>query len=252
MNKEKMQGFLCGLAATVVMLGIGGTVWAAGKTITVDDGVSVTVNGVPFTPKDANGKEVPLFSYNGTIYAPVRAFGNAAGFSVDYDAATRTAVLETSDFITSSDPNAGSYISAEKARELALADAGVKSAEATFLKTRLDKEDGKMIYEVEFCAGNTEYDYELDAVSGKILEKDYDCDDYDWANRENQQSDRISADAAKAIALERLPGGSVYKCELDQDNGRWKYEIELRVNGREYECEIDAATGEILKWEMDD
>lgn len=41
------------------------------------------------------------------------------------------------------------------------------------------------------------------------------------------------------------------KCELDRDDGRWVYELELRNGRTEYECDINAVTGVILDWESD-
>ena len=41
---------------------------------------------------------------------------------------------------------------------------------------------------------------------------------------------------------------------MDADDGYYKYEIEFRYNGVEYEYEIHAVSGEILFWdkEIDD
>jgi len=62
----------------------------------------------------------------------------------------------------------------------------------------------------------------------------------------------ITADKAKEIALDRAPSGTtVIKCELDRDDGRWVYELELRNGRTEYECDINAVTGVILDWEAD-
>ena len=43
----------------------------------------------------------------------------------------------------------------------------------------------------------------------------------------------------------------VVKCELDRDDGRYVYEVELREGRTEYECDVNAVTGVILKWEVD-
>ncbi len=156
--KERTKGFVTGLLTAALVLGLGGAALAAGRTIPVEDGIAVTVNGVPFSPKDPDGNTVPLFAYNGTTYAPVRAFAGAAGLLVDYDAVTRTARIETPDYAALSDPNAGSYLGADRAREIALQHAGVNAGNARFLKANLDWEDGRAVYEVEFCFDRTEYD----------------------------------------------------------------------------------------------
>jgi len=41
------------------------------------------------------------------------------------------------------------------------------------------------------------------------------------------------------------------KCRLDYEHGRLVYEIDLHVGRMEYEYDIDANTGEILKYEVD-
>ena len=60
---------------------------------------------------------------------------------------------------------------------------------------------------------------------------------------------------SKQIVLKhaKVSSGSVreYKCELDRDDGRWKYEIEFKSGRREYEYDVDALTGKILKWESE-
>lgn len=72
-------------------------------------------------------------------------------------------------------------ISEEKAREIALADAGVKAKDAVLKFTELDYDDGFMVYEVEFFANDKEYSYDIDAASGNILSKEVemmDAEDY--------------------------------------------------------------------------
>ena len=63
------------------------------------------------------------------------------------------------------------------------------------------------------------------------------------------QSSIISEDEAREIALERVGGGTVTEVEFDECEGRLIYEIEVKHNGVEYEVEIDAITGEVIKFE---
>nr|WP_314982376.1 PepSY domain-containing protein [uncultured Stomatobaculum sp.] len=45
-----------------------------------------------------------------------------------------------------------------------------------YSKAKLDDDDGRGVYEIEFYVGNTEYDYKIDAYSGGIIEYDIDRD----------------------------------------------------------------------------
>lgn len=69
-----------------------------------------------------------------------------------------------------------SYIGAEKAKSIALSHAGISEAEAKFLEIELDRDDYIKKYEISFHCGDWEYDYEINAETGKIIsaEKEYD------------------------------------------------------------------------------
>ncbi|MBQ9960656.1 MAG: PepSY domain-containing protein [Firmicutes bacterium] len=69
------------------------------------------------------------------------------------------------------------YIGTDKAKSIALQKAGVASSDATFTKAKLDKDDGVYVYEIEFISGAYEYEVEINATSGKVL--DYDIDSID-------------------------------------------------------------------------
>lgn len=66
------------------------------------------------------------------------------------------------------------YITAKKAKNIAYKDAGVKASAVYSLVCKRDNDDGRVIYDIDFNAGNYEYDYEINAKSGKIIEKDKD------------------------------------------------------------------------------
>ena len=57
---------------------------------------------------------------------------------------------------------------------------------------------------------------------------------------------------AKEIALGKTGGGTIVDFELDWDDGRPEYEIEIKKDGYEYELEIDGYTGKILEFEQDE
>ena len=57
--------------------------------------IKITLDGKEITPVDANGNPVDPFTISGTTYLPVRAVSNALGLKVDWDAATKTVILES-------------------------------------------------------------------------------------------------------------------------------------------------------------
>lgn len=250
MKKGFGRGFFAGLLTAVLIMGLSVTALAAaGRTISVDDGIQVVLNGTAFVPTDAKGNAVELFVYNGTTYAPIRAICEAAGMTVSYDAATRTARI-TSPTSSSSGNTSSDRITAERAKEIALEHAGLSAADVVFISAKLGWDDGRAEFDVEFYAGNTEYDYDIDAVTGEIISFDHDVENYTIPD---QSADGYITEAqAKRIALAQAPtGAQVVKCKLDWDDGRRIYELELRSGTTEYECDIDAVTGDIISWEMD-
>ena len=87
------------------------------------------------------------------------------------------------------------YIGVDKAKSIALNHAGVKASAATFTKAKLDKDDGHYDYEIEFYAGGVEYEYEIDATTGKI--RDYDSErmeDDDWYDDHDEDDDHDDHD----------------------------------------------------------
>lgn len=140
----------------------------------------------------------------------------------------------------------------EAAKNAAFTHAGVSAADASVTKCKLDWEDGRQVYEIEFLAGGVEYDYEIDAVSGAVLKAGQ---EWGAAVTGRQGSDLISDSAAKTAALAHAgvaeAAAGPIRCELDEDDGRWVYEIEFQTGGVEYEYEIDAVSGAVLKSEQD-
>lgn len=66
------------------------------------------------------------------------------------------------------------YISLAKAKEIALAQANVKASDAVFEDKEFDHDDGKAVFELEFKANGYEYEYDIDAVSGKVIRAEHD------------------------------------------------------------------------------
>ncbi len=163
-------------------------------------------------------------------------------------------------------------IGVAKAKEIALAKAGLSAKDVSFTKAMADVDDGRQVYDIEFYVkGKFEYEYEIDALTGKIIEESKEpWDASDYIGSEKATSDgkgsnivastptksqasgaTITVDEAKAIALKKagLTADKVKytKAKLERDDGKPVYDIEFYVAGQsEYEYEIDAYTGNII------
>ena len=142
-------------------------------------------------------------------------------------------------------------IGVEKAKEAALSHAGVAESDTVFLIAEADYDDGRKEYEVEFYAGGTEYDYTIDAASGRVLKFDtelewYSADDdagYGWQNVIGKQKAQEIALADAGVAAEDALHLIV---KPDWDDGVRIYEVEFCTASQEYDYEIHAETGDIL------
>ena len=82
-------------------------------------------------------------------------------------------------------------IGIEKARQLVLAQLGLTEAE--FSDSEYELDDG--VYELEFTANGIEYEYELDAFTGKVLKADFENnDDWDDDDRDDDSNDLYDDD----------------------------------------------------------
>lgn len=140
-------------------------------------------------------------------------------------------------------------ISMDEARTLVLK----KVPGATITKIELDYDDGRKIYEGEAYKDGYEYEFEINASTGKFIkwEQDWDDDHHD-DDHHGSTSGLISAEKAEQTVLNKLPGATIRSMELDEDDGYYCYEGEAYQNGVEYEFVIDAYSGKILEWERDD
>lgn len=225
------------------------------KNITARQNTAMTVkvDGTALTMKDDDGDSLYPLTYDGNTYLPAEQLASAVGYNATSD---DNSVSLTRKNTVSTFPAASGDIGSEKAKSIALNHAGVTSSTAKFVKVERDRDDGRLLYEVEFYAGNKEYDYEILASDGTILSYDADIEGYRIpSSTSSSSSGYISVERAKEIALQHAglssSGVNFDKAEFDHDDGRAEYEIEFHHNFREYEYTIDAASGTILEAERD-
>lgn len=181
-------------------------------------------------------------------YTPSSTNTNPAT-STNNNTAASSGSTNNSTATSSGSTSTGTAVDEAKAKSIALSDAGVKEADTAYLKVKLDYDDGVKVYDVEFYAGGTEYDYEINAATGEIRSMDHDAEGY----APTQTGSAKSEADIQAIALAKVPGATASDLwmHLDHDDGRQVYEGSIYYNSMEYEFTIDAYSGAILEWDSE-
>ena len=98
-------------------------------------------------------------------------------------------------------PLAPEFIGLEKAKQIALEDAGLDEAtqKIVFTREELSRNQGKPCYILEFYTDKCAYSYKVDAVSGDILEKNI-----EWRSR--QESEPVSETVQSSDSNQRRIG----------------------------------------------
>ncbi|MBE1555258.1 PepSY domain-containing protein [Sporosarcina limicola] len=143
-------------------------------------------------------------------------------------------------------PASKDLLTIEEAKAIA-----VKSVDGKVTKIELEQKKTGTVYEVEIQSKGVEYDLDIDAKTGKVLATEKDDDDDDKDEQEIiPEGNYITEDAATAIAMKQAKG-TVSKIKLDNEDGRVIYEIEITDDTHEYDFDIDARSGEVLKFEKE-
>ena len=170
------------------------------------------------------------------------------------------------------------YIGIDAAKAVALEAAGVAEDDAVFSTAGLDKRNGMDYYAVDFTAGGQSYEYDIDAVTGVVIDSSSGGgtaetpaagDDDGTASAPaaaspspsagqttGGQAAAVTEEQARETALSHagLTADQVtfVRSKLDRDDGRLVYDVEFYTSDyKEYDYEIDAATGEILSYDYD-
>ncbi len=176
-----------------------------------------------------------------------------------------------------------SYIGQDAALSIAYNHAGISKGSAASVSCEMDFDDGVMLYEIDFQVDANEYEYEIDAITGTVVHFERDIDD-DYitepnnkpaptkqnntavkpiTNQPNQptvpnpSASNSYIGEAKATSIACAAAGvdraSVFdfSCELDLDDGKAVYEVEFETKTTEYQYDIDAVTGTIIKSEKE-
>lgn len=162
------------------------------------------------------------------------------------------------------------FIGTKEVKDIVVSNMNVSSNDVHF--ENIDLELDKNYYDVELYYQNKEYEYKIDAKSGKVIYNDFNVTNSNGnglgnsngngndnnnnnSNPNNAFNAKISLQEARNIALSHanLDINSVVlkKCSSEIENNKLVYEIEFSYNNYEYDYKIDANTGEIINIDKD-
>ena len=185
--------------------------------------------------------------------------------ALKFDALAKLSVEELKDLAEAGAP--AMPIGRDKAMDIAAAAFG-KASTARMAYSEVDSEldESPAHYEVELHTAWGEFEYLVDAYTGKVIRGQKDLlTTASTPNATTKPSDQkpdpygtvqdIGYAKAKSIALNHA-GVSESKAydmeiELDDEDGTLVYEVEFKFGGMEYSYEINAATGAIIKHEAE-
>ena len=186
---------------------------------------------------------------------PTKTFESLTGLSVnDLYLIAETKSISTENSVTQGTPSSASYITADEAEQAALSHAGISSSDVSYITCELDFDDGIMVYEVEFISGNTEYEYDINALDKSVLKFSTErADNYSQSGQGGSSGNAASITEAEAqqaaFSHAGISGATVIKAEYDRDDN--KYEIEFIAGSYKYEYEISAADGRVIESEKE-
>lgn len=85
--------------------------------------------------------------------------------AMDQDAAKETDL--STDSASAKDTK---QISLDKAKKIALKKAGLSEKDGKWKKEELESEDGRKVYDLEFVSGDREYEFDIDAQTGDVVD----------------------------------------------------------------------------------
>ena len=175
-----------------------GSIIYAGKYITLSEAKKIALDDagvnvkVVFTTEElvAGGIKSPYYYF---VFE-----SDSARWTYKIDAVLGVIMDKTCDKII---PLAPEFIGLEKAKQIALEDAGLDEAaqKIVFTREELSRNSGKPCYILEFYTAKKQYSYKVDAVSGDILEKNI-----EW--RSLQESEPVSETVQSSDSNQRRIG----------------------------------------------
>lgn len=227
------------------LLTLGGSSGGASE-ISQEAAVNIALTQAGVQQSQVTGLRVERGAEDGVAVYEIEFYVGSTEYDFDINVYTG-AIVDRSEEYKGTSGGTANDIGQEAAVSIALNHAGVQQSQITGLRVERGTEKGVQVYEIEFFVGSTEYDFDVDCASGRIVDRSVE-------NRGGGTGDigqEAAIDAAlKHAGLSRSEVTGLY-AKLDNDDGQQVYEVKFYAGIYEYEYKIAPATGQILSWDKD-
>ena len=180
MKKNSIVAALAAGTAILVFSVVPPVASLAAGSITLDQAKKVALDNAGLKATDVTFVKEGMEIDDGRTQYEVEFYSGTTEYDYEIDAATGAIISFDQEIETKYTPAAGTVaatngITKDQALQIAFDHAGIKKSDALFTSVKKDFDDGMEIYEVEFHVGFNEYNYDIAASSGQII--DFDIDD---------------------------------------------------------------------------
>ena len=252
MKKWKIYGIIITIVLVLVLIGLCLYFFVFRESITEAEAQSIAYEYAGVSASDATILTIQKDREDREY--EIRFYDDMYEYEVDINYNSGRVINFEKDLRDNANVNQGGNttvsMSEEEARNIALQRVGKTQDEVTFTRVRIDRENGVTVYDVYFYDTEKEYELSIDVETQEIVSYK---EDYLNNGNTTTTDNYIGAERAREIVLNHagLTSNDVRfsKVELDVDYHMATYEIEFYYNYYEYDYEVDAVTGEILKYE---
>lgn len=155
--------------------------FAASKKLTADEAKTIALTHAGVTEDAVTFVKTASYTKNKIKIFDIEFKSSTKKYSYEINAVTGDveacyikSINGSSSGSSSTLPNLDSFIGEAEAKAIALEHAGLAESSVKKMKCKLDREHGQYVYEVEFDCGWYEYEYEIHAETGEILDWEWD------------------------------------------------------------------------------
>ena len=238
MFKKSITLFAAGFLIAGMVAGTGSIGTMAAEKTTEQKAKEIAVSDAGLSLNDVTFDRIEVGTEQGASVYEIEF--KTSSVEYDYDIAIADGEIVKESWELRRPSASGSRVSQERAKEIALNDAGVNSSDATFTKVETGHEDGIEVFEIEFENSKNEYDYDVAKTGGKIISASRKVKvPASVAAQEKAAAKSGSGKTGREAAIDAalnhagLSANEVsgLRCEKDYDDGREIYDVEFRQGG---------------------